>query len=79
MCGARSNRLRITISGSSLPSGDLNARLQYAFERPSDDFIPISDGATLKNGQRNTYRQFFFSLDKLNFPDGVSRGFFWEK
>jgi hypothetical protein len=69
--------LRITIPNSSLPSGDLNARLQYALERPSDDFIPVSDGATLKNDQRNTYQQFFFRFDDLDFPDGVSRGFFW--
>lgn len=69
--------LRITIPSSSLPSGDLNARLQYAFERPSDDFIPISDGATLTNRERNTYGQFLFSFNDLNFPDGVSRGFFW--
>lgn len=69
--------LRITIPSSSLPSGDLNARLQYAFERPSDDFIPISDGTILKNDQRNTYRQFSFRFDSLNFPDGVVRGYLW--
>ncbi len=69
--------LRITIPNNSLPSGDLNARLQYALERPSDDFIPISDGATLKNDQRNNYRQFFFRFDGLGFPEDVSRGFFW--
>jgi hypothetical protein len=69
--------LRITIASSGLPSGDLNARLQYALERPSADFVAISDSAALKNNQRNSYRQFFFSLDNLNFPSGVSRGFFW--
>ncbi|MGI3213448.1 hypothetical protein ACROSR_20440 [Roseovarius tibetensis] len=74
---AESFGLRITIPSSSLPSGDLNARLQYALERPSDDFVPISDGATLKNAQRNDYRQFIFRFDNLHFPDGVSRGFFW--
>lgn len=69
--------LLITIPSSSLPSGDVNARLQYALERPSDDFVPISDGATLKNDQRNSYQQFVFRFDNLDFPDGVSRGFFW--
>lgn len=69
--------LRITIPSSGLPSGDLNARLQYALERPSDDFIAISDGATLRNDQRNTYRQFLFRFDDLNFPEGVSRGYYW--
>ncbi len=69
--------LRITIPSSSLPSGDLIARLQYALERPSDDFIPVSDSATLKNDQRNTYQQFFFRFNGLDFPEGVSRGFFW--
>lgn len=69
--------LRITIPSSGLPNGDLHARLQYALERPSVDLVPISDGVTLKNDQRNIYQQFFFRFDDLEFPDGVSRGFFW--